>query len=439
MVQISADLYSLKEQLNAHGFDVKMRDHEGKLHITVTDPSDNRRIDAEYSHTRDADDIFLEFHTQLERVYNWNEQSSRRAKFMVESARRQSDWAAQRADDPFWRGALDRAKAKADDEFKNYSGRVELIVLDQKRATEMLWEHNEATMKRGLAQDPSVISILNGEHLINQRKQSRTHKNRLAAEIGDGNWYATHQGIAVAADGYLFDGQHRVETVATSGLPIATWVTWDANEATFPVIDTGKRRTAGDVLYMTAGVANANQVASVIRLLDDYDTTRDHTKWYNKQLSNEQIRKLLVNEYKVGPVGDAFKIAQTVCTHANVHLSRVAVAAVTFVALRAWPDGPIREFWNSSKGKTPDRYYLDKYAVTDLDRHPAATLQSWGAAWGARVSNEKRQSKGQKNTEHFVIALKAWNDACVGNTISKYNFDTRWLAPDPYVPKHLQS
>src|SRR5690606_6200812 len=188
-------------------------------------------------------------------------------------------------------------------------------LLTQELAYEMLLDHIMANRARGLEDDPDVAMILNHTDVfVKQRKRSAAHGKRLFRPIADGRWKLTHQGIAIADDGFLLDGQHRVMEVAIKGLPIAIMVTRNATDEIFPFIDTGKRRSPGDVLYMKSGIKSAGQINTVIKLLNDYDTTRDQKQWHKSQnqLDPDEVADLLVEKYinvieafQIGKIGRA--------------------------------------------------------------------------------------------------------------------------------------
>ncbi|OYY81566.1 MAG: hypothetical protein B7Y61_13500 [Rhizobiales bacterium 35-66-30] len=66
--------------------------------------------------------------------------------------------------------------------------------------------------------------------------------------LRDGRWQITHQGIAFDKDGILRDGQHRLTAIVDEGRDARMVVTFGIAPEAFAVMDTGSRRTAGDVL-----------------------------------------------------------------------------------------------------------------------------------------------------------------------------------------------
>jgi hypothetical protein len=67
-----------------------------------------------------------------------------------------------------------------------------------------------------------------------------------AAQMGTGSWDSNHpQGIVISADGYLLDGQHRLEAIVLHGRPIAMMVIQGADKEAYKHIDAGFPRSLG--------------------------------------------------------------------------------------------------------------------------------------------------------------------------------------------------
>lgn len=72
----------------------------------------------------------------------------------------------------------------------------------------------------------------------------------IVKEFAQGKWSLTHQGIAIAKNGVLLDGQHRLYAIVQSGLTVEMWVATDVpfdSALNFPV-DNGQKRTISDVM-----------------------------------------------------------------------------------------------------------------------------------------------------------------------------------------------
>lgn len=95
---------------------------------------------------------------------------------------------------------------------------------------------------------------LKGNKLNRPIRKSYVHK--LAEAMKRGEWGITHQPIALA-NGRLLDGQHRLLALVDSQLPkLQMSVAYDADPATFDIIDVGINRSAADIFREDRHVIN---------------------------------------------------------------------------------------------------------------------------------------------------------------------------------------
>ena len=96
------------------------------------------------------------------------------------------------------------------------------------------------------------------------RKLVPNRVETYAAAMRRGEWQVTGDTIKLDSESRVRDGQHRLEAIFQSGIPIQTWVARNVPEAAFDVMDIGRSRTAADLLGMH-GVASKNETASAAR------------------------------------------------------------------------------------------------------------------------------------------------------------------------------
>lgn len=138
------------------------------------------------------------------------------------------------------------------------------------------------------------------EKLLRQNYSNRNLLERRVRElvrvIQDGQWKLTHQGIAVGPDGRLLDGQHRCSAIARAGKAVPIMVTHLPSEDVFDVIDTGRGRTARDVLAV-AGVPNAQVLPAAMRLVTHYrGPNADASIGGGTKLTNTDVVKMAERE-----------------------------------------------------------------------------------------------------------------------------------------------
>jgi hypothetical protein len=84
--------------------------------------------------------------------------------------------------------------------------------------------------------------------------------------MANSRWLLTHQGICLAADGTLLDGQHRLLAIIQSNCSIEMMVTTGGNQQTQAATDVGIcARSVGDMLHLMDGMKNATLRSSACR------------------------------------------------------------------------------------------------------------------------------------------------------------------------------
>lgn len=138
----------------------------------------------------------------------------------------------------------------------------------------------EAHLRRGESEVFAVVTTLTPalaaqlmERNPDNRKIRQRHVGRLAHAIQTGAYALNGETLIVSRDGWLNDGQHRCQAVVETGTGIPAVIVFGVERETRSTVDTGDKRTMGNVLYMHGlGGANANGVAAVIRFVLQYDS-----------------------------------------------------------------------------------------------------------------------------------------------------------------------
>jgi hypothetical protein len=92
------------------------------------------------------------------------------------------------------------------------------------------------------------------------RPTTQSYIDRYARDMKAGEWRLTGESIKLDRQGRVRDGQHRLFACIEAGVPFETCVTINVDEEAFDVMDSGKLRTAGDMLSLhgftsTSGLA----------------------------------------------------------------------------------------------------------------------------------------------------------------------------------------
>ncbi|MEM6734495.1 MAG: hypothetical protein AAF620_00355 [Bacteroidota bacterium] len=96
------------------------------------------------------------------------------------------------------------------------------------------------------------------------RKITKAASKFITEQMKEGAWKITGETIQISDQGRLIDGQHRLFGVIRSNTTQKFLIVKGVPDANQTVIDTGKSRTAGDVLYMH-GIPNHTIAAAIIK------------------------------------------------------------------------------------------------------------------------------------------------------------------------------
>jgi len=123
-------------------------------------------------------------------------------------------------------------------------------------------------MKKEITTSIEVITPAYAEALLignaNNRKLQVARVDGLAAQMVRGLWRENGDTIKISKTGRLLDGQHRLNAIVKSRVPQKFIVVRGLEDEVFPTIDTGKIRTAADVMGIE-GAKNATGISASIK------------------------------------------------------------------------------------------------------------------------------------------------------------------------------
>ncbi|MGI5195677.1 hypothetical protein ACQEVY_18845 [Streptomyces sp. CA-288835] len=229
------------------------------------------------------------------------------------------------------------------------------------------------------------------------RPLSATHVSSLARALERGEWRIHHQGIAFTADGRLLDGQHRLAAIVQARKPAELLIARGVDPATFSVMDTGKRRTARDLLHLE-GERRTQHLAAALRGLHLYRTA-PKIGWLGPSatISHDQLRKVLDDNPGIREALEA-----------GMNLNREVRITVTAAAVGIYAT-------TTDRPDVANDEWLDGLMTgANLKRNdPRLILRNTMAALKQGKSSRKRDD----SREHLTYYLKAWNAWVEGRSI----------------------
>lgn len=119
---------------------------------------------------------------------------------------------------------------------------------------------------------------------VSNRRVKENNVNYFCKLINNGEWMVTHQGIAVAKDGTLLDGQHRLLAIARSGKPVKIMITTGMDLEIFKSIDNGVTRNSADLTGIKKSTVDVIKFCLTITYGKFKPTPGDILKFYDTKL-----------------------------------------------------------------------------------------------------------------------------------------------------------
>lgn len=122
-----------------------------------------------------------------------------------------------------------------------------------------------------LTSELELVSPERAEQLLNgnthNRPVSKPYVRELRRELEEGRWKTTHQGVAIADDGTLLDGQHRLLAIKESGIAAPLFVARGVSRDAWDAIDQHRRRTGGQILALAGISKDAPRMVAMARAI----------------------------------------------------------------------------------------------------------------------------------------------------------------------------
>jgi len=246
--------------------------------------------------------------------------------------------------------------------------------------------------------DPSMAKEWMATSNINNRKLRPNIVTKYADAMLRKQWIYNGESIKFDKNGVLIDGQHRLQAVIKSGVPLYTQVTTGLSHEAFDTIDDGAPRRAADLIYR-AGIKNANSVTSIAKgiVCTDRGFGIYHAVEMGLVSKTDQIDFCLEND-------DALQVAHRLSKVGNAGCPIVLSAwgIAIYLINREYGSEMVEEFINGAVNGSP------------YPKDPRNTLRRW-------VIKTRQASSGQLSSviqlAHLIKAFNYWMN---GRTVIKY-------------------
>ena len=261
--------------------------------------------------------------------------------------------------------------------------------------------------------------------LLTQRKIKPKQVDKLVGIIKASEWKLTPDGLSIAPDGSILNGQHRLRAIAQAGIPVDVRVTYNVDPDTFAAIDTNVVRGTADALTMHGGwkSGNATTASSALKLLTCYHemmerptSARPWRTWNATPMSNDSI----VAAAKRWPeLGEHLRVAHNTATPSK--LIAASLTAFRQISAEAWPAG-IEVLDNFCDDLRPDK---QERILTK--GNAALTLRNWAARPAAKAVTSRRETQ-------LLLLLRHFRAYAAGKPLGAVILHDDDTMPKPYVP-----
>jgi hypothetical protein len=126
----------------------------------------------------------------------------------------------------------------------------------------------------------------------NNRPVTQNHVKMLSTAMSAGEWMFNGETIKLSETGVLLDGQHRLLAIIDSNTTQKMAVITNLKDAAFDTLDTGKRRSASDVLAIKGYAYSVSLSATarvLLRLRQRESIARGYREYYSPHAILEEV------------------------------------------------------------------------------------------------------------------------------------------------------
>lgn len=256
---------------------------------------------------------------------------------------------------------------------------------------EAYFEYNEGDPKAGIVTiTPELALAMLGYNENNRAQRGRAIAD-LARDLLESNWRLNGETIKVSKTGRLLDGQHRIGSIILSDVPMRTFVVIGLEDEDQDTMDSGTKRTTGD-MFKLHGEKDVNVLAAIVRRLWSWDRG-DRRLGSNPVPTKSESADFLAEHPEVR---ESVRVAGRVYT-AFPYLSKTAVGVAHHLI--------------SQVDAEQAQWFFDKLAsgAIEDENHPIVTTRN----------RMIRDNDVRDMFTSLVLIMRAWNSMRAGTSLKK--------------------
>jgi len=239
------------------------------------------------------------------------------------------------------------------------------------------------------------------------RKIRQQIVERYARDIRHGNWKLNGEAVKIANDGTLIDGQHRLFACVEANTPFDTVVVRGLTFEVRETMDTGAKRSLGDVLRWK-GEANVAALAAAIEACLCWDENGAPTNRGATHSNSERLAWLEANP----DVRDAVRIWHPLVA-APLRITSAGGSPFYLRAARLAPS------------EAESFVHLLKTGTNLTEDNPINRMRNWSFRAGAAKGRFARE-------EYSAVLVKAWNAWVLGRPMKHLSWRRGGVNPEEF-------
>jgi hypothetical protein len=241
---------------------------------------------------------------------------------------------------------------------------------------------------------PGLAAAMLEKNKNNRPLKSKTI-DRLSTAITRGEWKINGETIVFDTEGFLMDGQHRLNAIIKAGRSVHAIIIYGIRNDGFDTIDTGRIRSSGDVLAIK-GETHVNSLGATLKHVYQYYNFKNIAGCAEMAPTHVQLEKELENH---PCVRDSVLLASKGLGSGFPITSAVSFAHYVFARLNLMEAN----------------VFMDKL-IYGLDLHggePVVPLRN------RLMSRNERLTAREK----IALMIKAWNHTRRGRSVKQVKWD----------------
>jgi len=249
------------------------------------------------------------------------------------------------------------------------------------------------------------------------RRFSKAHSDKIANSIKNGEWVLNGETICFDEGGRLLDGQHRLNAIADSGIPVqVSIVTGISDPSAFETYDSTQKTRGADQIAEMKGVENSRRVTAAARVILAWEKSKTVAEFHKWIMCTPFFSPHVLSD-KAAEVEGEVSAVHEMFGSALLSKSRVGAGILGMLVILNRID-PVNTQAFLTKVRT---------GVVDQEKDPALVFRDRLLSGSGTTRNERRW-----RVAAMAMTVKAWNYHKRGGELKSIRFRQEGDTPESF-------